>query len=101
HISLPTIGSVARPRGGLCYFQHHDVLAVGYFSQLISYFFSADVAGLGRYQPKSRNPVPPPQISRPHPFNEGAVFGQSHVFDGHRKPTLHCWLSLCWLSLLC
>src|SRR5215475_11228329 len=61
HVSLSRIGSITRPSHGLFDLQHHDVLATGYFSQLISYVFGAHTAGLGGDQPKSRNPVPPTQ----------------------------------------
>src|SRR6516164_11575878 len=94
HVLLSRIGSITRPSHGLFDLQHHDVLATGYVPQLISYVFSAHADGLGGDQPKSRNPVPPPQILCPDPFNEGGVFGQSHVFHGHRKSTFHGWFSL-------
>src|SRR5262249_23506493 len=94
HVLVAGIGSIARPRHRLPDLQHHDVLAIGYFSQVIADLFRAHVTGPRGDQPKSGNPVPPAQIPCFYPFNERPIFLQGHVFDGDDKSALHCWLSV-------
>src|SRR5262245_46216251 len=94
HVSLARIGPITRPGRRPSDLQHHDVLLIGSFSQLIAYLFSAHVTGPRGDQPESRDPVPPFQILCPQPFNECPFFRPGHVFDGDHEAALHCSVSV-------